>query len=139
VLSAVPPFSEGLLAVYGLTVNPSKCEYVQDSIWFYGYILTKDGLNADQSKFRSDSTVQCSGNIHQLHSFFGLAVYCSRFLQHFAALTQPLRELAKQGVPWIWNNNHYKAFDAIKAAISKDCILEYYNPQQDTQLIIDAC
>jgi hypothetical protein len=78
-------------------------------------------------------------NIHQLHSFFGLAVYCSRFLQHFAALTQPLRELAKQGVPWIWNNNHYKAFDAIKAAISKDCIMAYYNPQQDTQLIVDAC
>jgi hypothetical protein len=49
-----------------------------------------------------------------------------------------LRELAKQGVPWIWNNNHYKAFDAIKAAISKDCIMAYYNPQ-DTQLIVDAC
>jgi hypothetical protein len=50
-----------------------------------------------------------------------------------------LLELTKQGVPWIWNNNHYKAFDAIiKAAISKDCMRAYYNPQQDTQLIVRA-
>ena len=122
----------------GLTVNPSKCLFGQDSLWFYGYTLTKDGLKADHEKIEAIQQFTAPENIHELRSFLGLAVYCSRFLQGFATLTQPLRELTKRGVPWVWNNTHQKAFDAIKAAISKDCIMAYYNPQLETQLTVDA-
>ncbi len=65
-------------------------------------------------------------------------MYCSRFIPDFATLTQPLRELTKQGTVWIWSNNHQNAFDVIKAAISKDCVMAYYNPRQETQLTVDA-
>ena len=33
---------------------------------------------------------------------------------------------------------HKKAFEAIKQAIQKDCIMHYYNPKQRTALTVDA-
>ena len=33
---------------------------------------------------------------------------------------------------------HEKAFEAIKQAIQKDCIMHYYNPEQRTVLTVDA-
>jgi hypothetical protein len=33
---------------------------------------------------------------------------------------------------------HEKAFDAIKQATQKDCIMHYYNPKQRTVFIADA-
>ena len=38
------------LSSKGLTVNPAKCLYKQDSLWFYGYTLTSQGLQADRKK-----------------------------------------------------------------------------------------
>ena len=84
----------------GLTVNPSKCLFAQDSLWSYGYTLTKDGLKADQAKVAAIQQFSTPENIGQLRSFLGLATYCSRFLRDFATITQPLRGLTKQGAPW---------------------------------------
>ena len=36
------------LSSKGLTVNPAKCLYKQDSILFYGYTLTSQGLQATE-------------------------------------------------------------------------------------------
>ena len=50
------------LADKGLTVNPDKCLFNQESLWFYGYHLTKDGLRADPSKIAAiNNTAKFSG------------------------------------------------------------------------------
>ena len=38
------------LSSKGLTVNPIKCLYKQESLWFYRYTLTSHGLQADRKK-----------------------------------------------------------------------------------------
>ena len=122
----------------GLTLNEKKCEYNQPSLWFYGYILSKDGLSADPKKVDAILKTSIPRNASQLRSFLGLASYCARFIRNFASISSPLRELTKKNTKWQWTNVHQLAFDKIKTAIADDCIMAFYDPSKETTLTVDA-
>ena len=61
------------LADKGLTVNPDKCLFNQESLWFYGYHLTKDGLRADPSKIAAINNTRVPENAAERRSLLGLS------------------------------------------------------------------
>ena len=75
------------LSTKGLTVSPGKCLFKQESLWFYGYLLTKDGLQADRKKIAAIQNTHVPQDVTQLRSFLGLANYCARFIPNFSAIT----------------------------------------------------
>lgn len=122
----------------GLTVNPDKCLFNQDSLWFYGYILTKDGLRADPSKIAAINNTKEPKTVGELRSFLGLANYCSRFIPDYSTLTAPLRALTSQGAQYVWTEEHARSFQKVKDAIAHDCTMAFYNPTHQTILTVDA-
>ena len=94
-----------------LTLNISKCKSNVDSIWFYGYTLSMDGITADKTRVAS-----------QLRSFLGLATYRERFINNLATITAQLCELTNKGAVWKWTGRHQQAFDRVKEEIAKNCI-----------------
>ncbi|CAB3986536.1 Uncharacterized protein K02A2.6 [Paramuricea clavata] len=81
------------LVINKLTLNLEKSRFNQPSLWFYGYILSKDGLSADPKKVEAIKNFKTPADASQLRGFLGLANYCSRFIKDFSTLTAPLREL----------------------------------------------
>ena len=122
----------------GLTVDADKCLFGQSSLWFYGYTLTSNGLQADQKKVEAIKHTSIPKDVSQLRSFSGLANYCSRFIPDFSTITSPLRHLTQKGVKWSWTAAQQTASDTVKAAISHDCIMAYYDPAKTTRLTVDA-
>ena len=121
-----------------LTVNPDKCLFNQTELWFYGLHLTSNGIKADPSKVEAIKNTAQPRDVKELRSFLGLSNYCSKFIQNYSTLTAPLRELTVKNTKFEWKPVHKKAFEAIKQAIQKDCIMHYYNPKQRTVLTVDA-
>ena len=118
------------LSSKGLTVNPAKCLYKQDFLWFYGYTLTSQGLQADRKKIAAIQNTAVPQDVTQLRSFLGLANYCARFIGNFATLIAPLRELTKKCVKYEWTQARQQAFEQVKDTIMADCLLAYYdNPR----------
>ena len=126
------------LSSKGLTVNPTKCLYKQESLWFYGYILTSQGLQADKKKIAAIQNTTVPQDVTQLRSFLGLANYCARFIRNFPTLTAPLRDLTKKGVKYEWTPTQQQAFEQVKDTIMADCLMAYYDPQKKTTLTVDA-
>ena len=123
----------------GLIVNADKCLFGQSSMWFYGYTLTSNGLQADKKKIEVIKHTSIPNDVSQLRSFLGLANYCSRFIPDFSTITSPLRRhLTQKGVKWSWTAAQQTALDTVKAAISHDCIMAYYDPAKTTRLTVDA-
>ncbi|CAB4040725.1 uncharacterized protein K02A2.6-like, partial [Paramuricea clavata] len=126
------------LVVKKLTLNLEKCKVNQPSLWFYGYILSKDGLSADPKKVEAIKNFKTPADVSQLRSFLGLANYCSRFIKDFSTLTAPLRELTTKSCKWSWSTMHEKAFIKVKNAIASDCTMAFYDPNRPTKLTVDA-
>ena len=49
-----------------------------------------------------------------------------------------LHELTVKNTKFEWKPVHKKAFEAIKQAVQKDCIMHYHNPKQRSVLTVDA-
>jgi len=59
----------------------------------------------------------------EVQSFLGFANFCRRFIEGFSHHAQPLFDLMKKDVPWVWNNNQQKAFNELKNHITSSLVL----------------
>ena len=74
----------------------------------------------------------------QVQSLIGMINYLSKFSAHLSELAEPIRELAKERVPFNWGPEHDEAFSLIKKELTAAPILAYYNPKKLTVLQTDA-
>ena len=64
--------------------------------------------------------------------------FLSKFSAHLSELTELIRELVKERVPFNWGLEHDEAFSLNKKEVTAAPILAYYNPKKQTVLQTDA-
>ena len=74
----------------------------------------------------------------QVLSFIGMSNYLSQLPARLSEITEPIRELAKDKVPFNWDTEHQSVFIQIKKEIASTPILAHYNPKKQTVLQTDA-
>ena len=78
---------------HGLTLYNEKCLFNFPEIQFFGMVLSKDGIAADETKIQAIKKLKGSGNIEELRSFLDLATYLESFMASFADMIHALRKL----------------------------------------------
>ncbi|XP_014668899.1 PREDICTED: uncharacterized protein K02A2.6-like [Priapulus caudatus] len=68
----------------------------------------------------------------------GLFTFLAGYIPNFSEKAAPLRELLKKEIPFLCDVDHEHAFSILKDAITKQARLQYYDPQKDTTLEVDA-
>ena len=96
-----------------ITLNKNKCEFNKDSLEFYGYIFSGEGISADPKKIKAIKEADIPKNVSEVRSFLGIANYCARFIKDFSTTAKSLRERTKKGVPWKWEQEHQDAMRTI--------------------------
>ena len=74
----------------------------------------------------------------QVQSFIGMINYLSKFSAQLLKLTELIRDLCKEKVPFNWGPEHESAFHLIKKEIAAAPILTYYNPEKPMVLQTNA-
>ena len=74
----------------------------------------------------------------QVQSFIIMVNYLLKFSTRLSELAEPVRELAKDKVPFHWGPEHQEAFDLIKKEITNAPVLAYYNLRKQMILQTDA-
>ena len=69
-------------------------------------------------------------NKKQIQSFIGMINYLSNFSARLSEIVEPIRELAKDKVPFNWGPEDQSAFTQMKQEIVSAPILAYYNPKK---------
>ena len=77
-------------------------------------------------------------NKKQVNSFIGMVNYLSKFSARLSEIAEPIRELAKNKVPFKWGSEYQTAFTQMKQEIVSATILAYYNPNKQSVLQTDA-
>ena len=92
----------------------------------------------DKNKVTAITKMPAPTNKKQVQSFIGMINYLSKFSSRLSEIVEPIRELAKEKVPFNWGPKHQSAFTEMKQEIISAPILAYYNPKKQTVLQTDA-
>ena len=104
---------------------------------FFGF-FPHNGISLDPVKVEAFKNAPAPTTQSGLRRFLGMATYCSKFIQNFSDLTQPLRELIKRNTTFKWKAKHETAFNALKSALTSTTVMSYFDKSKNTKLITDA-
>jgi hypothetical protein len=76
--------------------------------------------------------------VKQVQSFLGFANFYRHFICDFSKIVQPLTNLTKKVITFIWSAKCQKAFKALKSTFMTALILAHYNPDNPTILETDS-
>jgi len=61
----------------------------------------------------------------EVQSFLGFTNFYHRFIEGFSHHVQPLFDLMKKDVPWVWNDSQQRAFNELKNCITSSPVLRF--------------
>ena len=109
-----------------------------DDVPFFGHVLTKDGIQPDESKVKLILDWPIPENQKELQQFMGSVNYLSKFLAFLSDLHAPLQLLLKKDSEFIWTDTHTIAFNCIKEHVSNDVRLQIFDSSKPLFIEVDA-
>jgi hypothetical protein len=110
-----------------LFANLEKCIFCTDRVSFLGYVVTPQGIEADETKIEAIKSWPTPQSITQVRSFLGLANFYRRFVKDFSTIAPPLHELTKKGVVFRWGQTQEESFATLKDKLMHAPLLQLPN------------
>ena len=126
------------LKQHGLTLNADKCLFNVDRLVFMGILLSEKGIGPTEERVRALQETREPETVSEVRSFLGLANYSSRFIPHFATLTEPLRKLTRKDVPFHFGPEQKDSFESLKQSMAEAGTLAYFDKTASTKVVADA-
>ena len=120
-----------------ICLNFKKLEIKKPAVKFFGNVYSAEGVSADPEKIKAITALRPPENKSEVKSFLGMVNYLQKFIPRLSEHTKQLRELEKKGVHFAWGPDHQASFEKIKALVSEDMILAYYDRRKPVTLQTD--
>ena len=122
----------------GVRLNPEKCKFRQKKVTFFGHVWSAEGVSVDPAKVEAINNTPEPQNQSEMKSFMGMAQYVSTFIPDYATIAAPLWKLTSKDTPWQWKEEDQEAFNKLKELLTGSEVMEYFDPEKKTTLIVDA-
>ena len=122
----------------GLTLNQNKCKFLSNTLEFLGQIFSDEGTRPDPKRVHDLLNAEVPKDIRDVRSLLGMANYSSKYIENFATITAPLRELTKKNNRFEWTEVHQDAFNQLTNALSTAPCMSYFDKNKDTYVLVDA-
>ena len=123
---------------HGLTLHKEKCLFKLPKITYFGMLLSKDAISADETNIKAIKKLKKSGNIAELRCFLKLATCLGSFIANFADLVDPLQKLLKKGQNSEWAYQQNCAFKLLKERLEDAKTMTYWKLFRKTGLTVDS-
>lgn len=103
---------------FNMRMNHLKCAFGVTAGKFLGFLVHRHGIEADDAKVRAIMEMPAPHSQKTLKTFLGKVSYLRRFIPALAEITFPFSSLLKGKAPFEWNEEHQRAFEAVKAVLT---------------------
>lgn len=108
-----------------LHMNSRKSHFCRKQLVFCGFLIGVDGVRICPSRYEGIEKMATPRNQKDIKTALGCFSYLRKFIRNFAKISEPMRRLLSNDVPFIWATEQQESFDAIKKAILSETILKY--------------
>ena len=120
------------LADRNITLGLDKCEFNKPTLTFYGFQFPKSGISSDPQKVAAIAALDIPLNASEARSLLSMTH------RAVANITEPIRRLTQKSVEWKWTDKQENAFQRLKQALSDSPVVGYFNPDKQTDIVMDA-
>ncbi|XP_028108109.1 uncharacterized protein LOC114306980 [Camellia sinensis] len=103
---------------FKMRMNPLKCAFGVTAGKFLGFLVHRHGIEADEDNVKSIKAMPPPHSQKELKKFLGKVSCIRRFIPALAEISAPFGSLLKGDAKFEWNQEHQKAFERIKAALT---------------------
>ncbi|GFW47695.1 retrovirus-related Pol polyprotein from transposon 17.6 [Trichonephila clavipes] len=121
-----------------LTLNKDKCPFERDKLKHLGLVISKEGIETDNSKVKAITEMKPPKNSKEVSKFLGMAGWYQKFIPKYADICEPLYRLKKKGAKFNWSTEAQDSFDKIKRALTEAPVLQLPNFTEQFNLFTDA-
>ncbi|GBG78348.1 hypothetical protein CBR_g26376 [Chara braunii] len=118
--------------------NRDKCEFVRQELEYLGYYVTPEGIRPLANKIEAIRIWPEPTNTTDVRSFMGLADYYQRFITGYSRIAAPMTRLQSPKVPFVFDDDARRSFQALKTAMLMTPVLSIYAPTLPTRVTTDA-
>ena len=111
------------LILFGVTLSPDKCHWAKRRVKFLGHILTPGHVQMEGGKVEAMLAIPRPTNATELLSWVHTIGYYAKLIDHHSSRGEPLRQLLKKDVPFIWGVEQEAAWQDLRVAITTDPVL----------------
>ncbi|KAL9967186.1 hypothetical protein ACROYT_G025364 [Oculina patagonica] len=122
-----------VLSSKGLTLNRDKCQFKMSHLEFMGHVLSARGIGPADVKVKAVVDAREPTSAAEVRSFLGLVNFTARFIPDLATVSAPLRQLTKNGEPFVWGLEQQKSFEELKKRLSSAETLGYFDKNAPTK------
>ena len=119
-----------------LKLKPAKC---RKEVEYLGHLITPSGLKPNHKLVMAVQEFPLPRDIRELRRFLGLASYYRKFIPQFSKIAEPLHNLTRKEVEFVWSDACQSAFESLKCKLSVAPVLAYPSFEKDFVLETDAC
>ena len=127
-----------IIAENNLTLNPDKCLFNRTEIPFWGMIISGEGVRPDPEKVQALREASHPESKSELMSFLCMLQANAEFIPQLSKETVHLRELTQQARKFKWTKKCQEEFERLRELLSDRALLNYFDTQLPTYIIVDA-
>ncbi|GBG63515.1 hypothetical protein CBR_g38583 [Chara braunii] len=118
--------------------NRDKCEFARQELEYLGHYVMPQGIPPLADKIEALRVWPEPTNTTDVRSFMGLAGYYQRFITGYSKIVAPMTRLQSPKVPFVFDDDARRSFQALKTAMLMAPVLSIYDPTLPTRVTTDA-
>ncbi|KAK4698933.1 hypothetical protein P7C70_g7335, partial [Phenoliferia sp. Uapishka_3] len=108
----------------GLTGSGPKAAAVVPELNIVGTVCSKEGRKVSKATRNKIANFPQPRDTTEVRGFLGICTYVRIWIEGFANIARPLRELTKKDAEFVWTKECQESFEKLKNIVGKDILLK---------------